>query len=353
MKKYILYTLLMISLFSCTKTLDFDDEQLADLLVLNSIVWQDSVFKASFTKSASILEAGSEPGQPVTNGTLDIYENNQLLAHLTSSTGAFRANGLKPKAGSSYRMVATGNGQQVTAETTLPVKAEVLSVDTSIVKYSGNSWETAWGITFNIKIKDTPGDDYYRIILMHNDLLRTTDQDYNNKITTRYHLRDYTTGYISDDPVFKSVYNNSGEEIFDMGPENRYYIFSDDLFEGKERTIQIWKYISHYYMDPSNPQIYNMPETIYDRFTVHVQHISKDLFNYLKYLELYNYYHDNPISEPVPVYSNVKNGAGIFAGFNDEAKYTFENIYIPFSMDTIKIEQDPSNGGGGYGHGSY
>lgn len=347
MKKYILYSLILVSLFSCTKTLDFDDEQLADLLVLNSIVWQDSVFKASFIKSASILEAGSEPGQPVTNGTLDIYENNQLLAHLTSSTGAFRANGLKPKAGYSYRMVATGNGQQVTAETTLPVKAEVLSVDTLIVKNPDNSW----GITFNIRMKDTPGDDYYRIILMHNSLSRMTFQDIDNKLITRYYLRNDASGLHTDDPVFKSVYNNSGDEILDMGPENRYYIFPDDLFEGKERTIQVRKYFFYNYYDPQNPGYYGSQDRIYDRFTVHIQRLSKDLFNYLKYLELYNYYHDNPISEPVPVYSNVKNGAGIFAGFNDEASFSFENIHIPFSMDTIKIEQDPSNGGGGYGYG--
>lgn len=164
-------------------------------------------------------------------------------------------------------------------------------------------------------------------------------------------MSNYPTGYYTDDPVFKSVYNNSGEEIFDMGPENRYYIFTDDFFEGKERTIQIRKDFYYNNFDPSNPQLNNMPETIYDRFTIHVQRLSKDLFNYMKYLELYNYYHDNPISEPVPVYSNVKNGAGIFAGFNDEARFTFENVYIPYSMDTIKIEQDPYNGGGGYGYG--
>ncbi|MGE5395011.1 MAG: DUF4249 family protein, partial [Candidatus Saccharibacteria bacterium] len=90
---------------------------------------------------------------------------------------------------------------------------------------------------------------------------------------------------------------------------------------------------------------YSNQLTIYNRFTLHVQRISKDLYNYLKYLELYDYYHENPIAEPVPVYSNVKNGAGIFAGFNDDAKYTFEKIYIPFSKDTIKID-NTSNGGG-------
>lgn len=336
MKNYIIISLILVSFLSCIKTIDFNDEGYANGLVLNSIVWPDSVFKATFTKSTSILEAGSAPGEAVANGTLDIYENDQLLAHLTSSTGGFRADGIKPKAGNSYRLVATGNGRQVTAETTIPFKVEVVSVDTSTIKNS-DYYRT---ITFNIMMKDMPGEDYYRIILVHQYLSRITYQDYDNKITSTYYMFDDASDIQSDDPVFKSLFNNSGEEIFEMGPENRYFLFTDDFFEGKERSIQVRKSFIVNYFDPSNPQSMGTPVNIYDRFTVHVQRLSKDLFNYMKYLELYNFYHDNPISEPVPVYSNVKNGAGVFAGFNDDARYTFENIYIPFSMDTIKVEKN-------------
>lgn len=339
MKKYIILSLILVSLLSCIKTIDFNDEEYANQLILNSIIWPDSAFQASLSKSTSILENDYGPVNPIPDGIMDIFENDQLLAHLSSSTGKFRQTDIKPKAGNTYRIVATSKGKQIEAETTIPLKAEVVAMDTSLVTIGGPHKT----ITFDFKLKDTPGEDYYRIVLEYEYL---TMYPY-NETRTYYLSKNIQWGNISDDPVFKSVYSNSGEEIFDMVPENRYNIFPDDIFNGKERSIQVKTNYYTYTSDPSNPQFYAYEQTIYDRFTLHVQHISKDLYNYLKYLELYDYYHENPISEPVPVYSNVKNGAGIFAGFNDDAKYTYEKIYIPFSMDTISINNS-SNGGYGY-----
>ncbi|HLN72428.1 MAG TPA: DUF4249 domain-containing protein [Prolixibacteraceae bacterium] len=337
MKKYIFLSLILVSFLSCIKTIDFNDEQYANQLILNSIIWPDSAFQASLSKSTSILENDYGPVYQIPDGAMDIYENNQLLAHLSSSTGKFRAANIKPKAGNTYRLVATSQGKQIEAETIIPLKAEVVSIDTSLVK--NNSYQKT--LFFDFKIKDTPGEDYYRIVLEYEYLAQITSRDINNKEIKIYQLpRNINWGKISDDPVFKSVYSNSGGEIFDMAPDNRYNIFPDDIFNGKERSIQVKANFTTY-----NLQNYGNIQTIYDRFTLHIQHISKDLYNYLKYLELYDYYHENPISEPVPVYSNIKNGAGIFAGFNDDASYTFEKVYIPYSMDTIKIEGSPGYGG--------
>jgi hypothetical protein len=339
MKKYIILSLILVSLLSCTKTIDFNDEEYANQLILNSIIWPDSAFQASLSRSTSILENDYGPVYLIPDGTIDIFENDQLLAHLSSSTGKYRAADIKPKAGNTYRVVATSQNKQIEAKTTIPLKAEVVAIDTSLVT-NGGPQKTMY---FNFKLKDTPGEDYYRIVLEYEYLTMNRF----NETRTYYLSKNIQWGNLSDDPVFKSVYSNSGEEIFDMSPENRYNIFPDDIFNGKERSIRVKANFYTYASDPSNPQPYAYQQTIYGRFTFHVQHISKDLYNYLKYLELYDYYHENPISEPVPVYSNVKYGAGIFAGFNDDAKFTYENIYIPYSMDTIKINNS-SNGGYGY-----
>lgn len=349
MKKYIIFTLLVISLLSCTKTIDFDDEEFANQLVLNSILSPDSVFTASFTKSASILENDYGPSLPVIDGVLDLYENDQLLAHLNSSTGAFRATGIKPKAGNTYKIVATSGAKQVIAQTIIPYSAEVVAIDTSIIGNS-NNYNT---IHFKIQLKDTPGEDYYRLTILHEYLVVVTypDENYNKKPANTYYLYKESSQIQSDDPVFKSVYNNSGGEIFDMGPENRYHIFPDQLFEGKVHSVRVSSTYFHNYFNPTDPNLYGIPRHIYDRFTVYVQHLSKDLYNYLKYLELYDYYHDNPIAEPVPVYSNVGNGAGILAGYNGEASMSIEKTHIPYSMDTIQIKNTSNGGGyGGYGY---
>lgn len=335
MKKYILISLLLATIFSCTKTLEFDEGDNESQLVLNSIVWPDSVFVASISKSTSIL-FDRQVGQPA-SGTLELYENGTLLTQITSPTGQFYASGFKPKAGNSYRMVVNSNGKQIEAETTIPDQAEVISIDTSTVKDEYGYKR----LQYKVKIKDPIGDDYYRIVVMNEQLTQVSYADAKN--IRKYFLSTTQYWIGSDDPVFNSVYNNMGEEIMDMGPENDYNIFPDDYFKGKEYSVQFqifpngYGYYGDGYGYGYNP---NSPyKTIFVRQSIHIQKLSKDLFNYMKYLKLYNHYHDNPFSEPVPVYSNIKNGTGIFAGFNDNAVSHFEKVYIPFSMDTIRVEK--------------
>lgn len=336
MKRSIFIILLIATFFSCTKTLDFDEANNETQLVLNSIIWPDSVFAASISKSTSIL-TDRQVGQ-ITGGTLDLYENGTLLTQITSPTGQFYASGIKPKAGKSYRIVVNSNGKQIEAETTIPDQAEVLSIDTISVKDEYGYKRK----NYKVKIKDPVGDDYYRIVVMNEKLTQVSYADAKN--IRKYFLSTTQYWISSDDPVFNSVYNNMGEDIIDMGPENDYNIFPDDYFKGKEYSVQfqISPYGYGYYSPYSSGNVYNLNSpynTIFERQTIHIQKLSKDLYNYLKYLKLYNHYHDNPFSEPVAVYSNVKNGTGIFAGFNDNAVSHSEKTYIPFSMDTIKIEE--------------
>jgi hypothetical protein len=338
MKKYIFISLILTALFSCTKTINFDDEGLADQLVLNSIIWPDSAFSASLNKSSSIL-TDRRIGQ-MTSGTLDLYENGTLLTQITSPMGQFRAKDIKPKVGSTYRIVVNSNGKQVEAETTIPNPVKVISLDTTTIRDKNNSKR----LNFTVKIKDQEGDDYYRITTTSEILTLIINSD--GKGSRKYYLQKNQNSINSDDPVFNSLYNNFGGKTIDMGPSNEYNIFPDNYFQGKEYSIQ-FQISNSGYGNISYNSGYGGGKRIYERNVIHIQKLSKDLYNYLKYLELYNFYHDDPFSEPVPVYSNIKNGVGIFAGFNDDARFTFEKIYIPFSMDTIKLEEN--NGYGGYG----
>ena len=281
----------------------------------------------------------------IADGSIELFENGTLLTQFSSTKGRFKAKEIKPKTGSSYRIVVTSNGKQIEAETTIPNKAEVVSVDTTkIITDSYNSKQTQ----FNVKIKDQEGDDFYRIIVSNETLMLRYNVD--GKGSDKYYLEKNQNPISSDDPVFNSLFNNFGGETMDMGPANDDYIFPDDYFKNKEYSIHFrdnsYSFRNYFYRDPINPSFYTGIKLIYERNTVHILKLSKELYNYMKYLRLYNYYHDDPFSEPVPVYSNIKNGIGIFAGFNDDAKITFEKKYVPFSMDTIKVE-------GSYNYGGY
>ncbi len=340
MKKYIVISLVLLGLFSCTKTIDFDDEGLANQLILTSIIHPDQGITANLTFSTSILSSPTlAGGELMADGTIEIYENGALIKEQYSPTGRFELTEIKPKAGAIYKVVGKSHDKQLEAETTIPGKVEVVSLDSMTFRDQYNTKK----LIFKVKLKDQEGDDYYRITVNKESLILNLNTD--GKGTRKYYKITTENSISSDNPVFKSLYNNFGGNELDMGPDNDYNIFPDDYFKGKEYSIQFqvnnYGYGNVYYVGGYG---YVNSKTIYERHIVHIQHLSKDLFTYLKYLNLYDFYHDNPFAEPVPVYTNIKNGVGIFAGFNDEAKFTFEKIYIPFSMDTIKVEESSYGG---------
>ncbi len=351
MKKYILLILVAWSLISCDKTLDFDDEGLANQLVLNSIISSNKNFSASLTKARSILEGSRGGTIEMPSGTLDIYLNGELIKNLNLPINFLTPSGIIPKAGDSFRIVVNSQGKQLEAETTIPQKTEVISIDTTSAKNEFGQWTN-----FKVNIKDPSGEDYYRLVLTSENLSFYTSKDKLGNDKRNYTL--YTNQWLfnSDDPVFKNLYNNFGQDVIDAGPNNDYKIFTDNYFQGKKYPLQFYVFNGNKggggygYNDPAKPNLSS--GTIYIRYIIHVQKLSKELFNYLKYLKLYEFYHDNPFSEPVPVYSNIKNGIGIFAGLNDDAQFSFQKTYVPYSMDTIKVEENGYNYGGGYYYGS-
>lgn len=342
MRNIIIIIIISATFFSCIKPIDFDDQGLANQLVLNSIICPDSVFSASLFKSTSIL-TDKRVGQSI-DGTLDFYENGNLLATMSSAKGQFSDVNIKPKMGSTYRIVVTANGKQAEAETIIPNKSEIVSIDT-LTTTDEYKWKK---MNFKLKIKDQPGEDFYRIIIIREAL--KMEYNSNRPEINKYYLEKTQVSIESDDPVFNSLFNNFGGEVMNMGPSNNDFIFPDDYFQNKEYSIKFQdntyfqnQFQEYSYIDPSNPNIYSGRKCIYERNTIHLLKLSKELFNYMKYMVLYNHYHDDPFAEPVPVFSNIKNGVGIFASFNDDTKITFEDIHTPYSMDTIKIEDHYSN----------
>ncbi|MFY9151488.1 MAG: DUF4249 domain-containing protein [Prolixibacteraceae bacterium] len=341
MKKYIFLSLILFAAWACTKTIEFDDNGVGNLIVLNSIIYPDSCVSGNISQSTSILKGNRYGG--FIDGTVELYENGNKVGQMNPLFGKFRFPEIKPKAGNTYRIVVISGGKQAEAETTMPEKAEIVSVDTTTIS---NEWGGK-SLNCNIKFHDSGDEDFYRIIITDESMIRLTNL--RDSVKFRYFVYRYSSTINSDDPVFKSVYNNFGTDILDMGPDNMYGIFPDDYFQGKEYSIQtLTSVFSHEYDGYPTDNLTYFNHQVYSRKIIQIQKLSKSFYNYMKYLRLYSFYRDDPFAEPVPVYSNIENGAGIFGSFNDEAKFTMEKIYVPFSMDTIKVEPTNNGYGGGY-----
>jgi len=329
MKRYFFLLILALVFNSCIKTIDFDDKTLANRLVLNSQIMPSDFFSGTVRKSTSILSDASNPN--VENGSVKLFENSKLLSEFTFEKGYFMKPELNFKEGKTYRVEISADNQTISAETTIPEPAPVLKMDTISLKSNGGERIMQIYITFrdNMETKD-----YYQVVAHEDQTYRITDQNGDK--------REYTTSVdlqiIQDDPVFNSVYTNFSNDVVDLNPENSYNIFPDDYFEGKEYKLKFKTKSNGTYSYPgsggygSNPIYgsgyqYGYPELISGKTTVYFQKISKDLYNYLRYLKLYDTYKDNPIAEPVPVYSNIRNGAGIFAGYTINSRLKWETAY--------------------------
>ncbi len=328
MKKYILPTLVLASLFiaSCTKTIDFKEGDTDQKIVVNSIMCPDSTFKVRITKSQSVLR--DFYFEVVTNAQVSLLEDGNKVGQAKEESGYYQIADFKPQAGKNYQLEVIAGDKIITAETNIPNPVEIIETDTSTIE---NDWGNR-SLDLKIKFRDSPNEDYYRISVSREYLYRYK-YDYDS---STYILQNSPVYIYPDDPVFTNLYSNFGGDEMDMGPGNDYNIFSDDFFNGKNYSIHL----------KLNSSFYANDNMIYEKYIIHFQKLSKDMFYFLKYLNLYDYYRDDPFSEPVQVYSNVIEGAGIVAGFDDSSPLVLEKIYQPFSMDTIQPET--SGYGGGY-----
>jgi hypothetical protein len=255
--------LIMVFLNSCTKDADVKLPQVESKLVINSFISpQDTVIKVGVTLSQPLYN-NSNSGQifDVNNAVVQISDgvNTKTLNfdpagnYYSISTAQFQIS-----VGVTYNLtVSTPDGKYVTATTSIP---EPNSTLTYTSRYLNDPNETD-AYSINAYWNDTPGsEDYYRVLYFNKYI-------YFGDIDTTYSFL-FSENY--------SDKNNDGKVLSDNFEVNK--------------------------MNNSSGEIYLM-------------HATKEYYLYHKALRIAPN-SGNPFSEPVQMYSNVKGGYGIFAGFN-------------------------------------
>ena len=163
---------------------------------------------------------------------------------------------------------------------------QVLNIDTGSSVQSGFRFHHLY-----VTIKDDPAErNFYNIKLRswHWEYVwdpQTNEEDSN--------LVYGTVWFSSDDPVL----TGSDASIGGNGFGQRGASFNDDLFEGGDRTIELDAWLW---------------ET--DAVDVTVSSGTEEFYLYEVSYSKYQETRDNPFAQPVQVYTNVRNGLGIFAG---------------------------------------
>lgn len=228
--------------------------------------------------------------------------------------------------GKKYRIQAAYNDMQTaSAEFTMPPKP-------IITNYEFQETETEYNSTNRISfaLKDQSGRHFYRIYVESSSVTyikETAEILYDNK-------ERMPVGFYTDDPILRGGYSTG--DFFNFGGDQyEYYnaaFFSDENFSELSHTFRLYVDSYGYYYKKKIPT--KTPITVVEERTYHVyvQGITESYYQYYNTLLLQRENSGSPFSEPVQVYTNVENGAGIVGG-TSIVEYTFSSSF-EYESDT-------------------
>tara|TARA_B100000579_G_C22733356_1_gene805418 strand:+ start:64 stop:1032 length:969 start_codon:yes stop_codon:yes gene_type:complete len=310
--KKTLFFLCFIFIFSCQEqVVELEIPGHTPFLVVNGILDTDSIISLHVSNSIGAFQQGEI--NSISDATVLLYENNNLLGEMVvddnnvDSVYILEQSGYwwgaeqtapiyyynfeaLPQVGSTYSIeVDHSNYESVFAQTTVPEQIELS--DLEIIDNSGLS--EVYVSTLNLSFLDDPNvNNYYRIRLF----LHTSVEYEGNGGSVEKYRKEYPLVLYSNDPSFSQGipwdgYSFSGRRVF----------FSDDLFNGTQKEIS---FDFEYKIDTE------MGDSIFLQLTS----FSEEAFNYYNSMEANDDSFFSDIgTEPVPIFTNVENGAGVFA----------------------------------------
>ena len=271
----IILIIFIVSLTSCTKIFNYNLED-ENLIAVGCFLKANDTVKVnlSFTKNVSY------DFEVIENAEVFIYEEDKFKEKLThTKEGEYKSLNFIPQTEKNYTLkVKVPDYDTVFASTYTPkiVKLDTIThffvqeIDTD---GETNNWEYAY-----LRFLDNETEKNYYI----------------------YSDFSFTYGTFSTDKIFKDLIEKKWADW------NNAAYFNDDLINGETYNLSLMYNYAGYPPDTIN--------LIFDFGS-----ISKEMYLYLKSStdQVYNYQQElNYFTEPIPVYSNIENGTGIFAGYS-------------------------------------
>ena len=279
---YILALVFIVLASACQKELDIDLPEADIHLVLNGMLEKDSIIQINVGRSRCALD-DSNTQSYVETANVEVFENGTSLGKLTHrEVGWYELTGSTVKARTEYRFVVTKDDKTAAVTTTVPFGESVITVDTSSVI---SEW----------------GDKQYFLKININDVANV-ENFYGFSIRERHwmHRYDTHTGELTQYDDLNSGHLYSDDPAVLNAWYTKDLVISDDFFDGKEYSFLAS--FGLYAYDEDSVRIY-----------MDYKEITKDYYTYLNSLILYSNAQDNPLAEPVQVYTNVVGGLGLVA----------------------------------------
>ena len=306
--KNIFWLLFLLSIISgCETVVDIEIPLEKQELVVQSFITEDSPWMVFVSHSKHILDNADYSKLP--NATVKIFEDDQELLQLFyDEKGYYSSVDNKPVFGKDYRLEVSAPGfETVTAQTTIPVKIPIKDIRLDTTAKIERDYSSYYKMI--VVFDDPPGPDFYKFFVEMKEIYK--------RIVTVYD----GTGY-RDSLMVDSTYQQVDILAADPSLESEQYgegiLFDDTRFNGKQYSLEV--FINNYYVDRFRYP-YEENEII---LTAHFQHINEEKFLYEKTSDIQDWNDGDPFAEPIPVFNNIENGLGIFAGYQEEVKLIYK-----------------------------
>ena len=297
----LLLILSALSLSNCTKEIEFDEQDIAPRIVVNSLFTNDSIWSAHISRSVGVLETTSYT--TIDNASVNIFDDNaNLVTTLThQGDGLYTSpTGATPEPNQSYTLEASASGYApVSATNEIPPAIPIYQLDTVTSTNSNGDIILEATITF----QDPPNvSNYYMLEVF------VTGTWINNEWEWDTLANEWAPDTMEfRDPLQISCNDINVETVnrFNFGGFENTYLYlmlKDQNFDGNNYSLT-FSVIN--YAELKEMELFG---------EIRLVNTSEAYFNYLKSFNLYQRSINNPFATPVQVYSNVSNGMGIFAG---------------------------------------
>lgn len=255
-------------LTSCLQEVDLEVERIPHLLVVNSFFTEGEAFRVHVSRLAAYTDLSD---RNIPNARVTISANGKSIGTLTyMEKGIYRNPTILPQPGMLYQLTVEVEGYpQANAQDSLP---HPVSIDS--VTYSPKAGKYDDGIDYDqysVWFQDIPGKTWYTIQISSYEIFST-------------------------DPVIAAE-GMTGEDFV------TWFAFSDTLFSNQHYGLKI--NMGDYYDDMDKRRILLTSGT-YHYYQYLKRLLKHDSYSWQDPFKPYN---------PFPLYSNVKNGLGVFAGF--------------------------------------
>jgi hypothetical protein len=287
----LLLILCSLSLSNCTKEIEFDAQDIAPRIVVNSLFTNDSIWSAHISRSVGVLDTTSYT--TISNATVNIFDDNaNLVTTLThQGDGLYTSpSGVTPLPNQSYTIEASASGYtSVSATNAIPSVVPIYQLDT--VASTNSDGETILEVTITFQDPSAVENFYMLEVIAKGTYFDEWEQD---SVDFRAPLP------ITCDDI--NVETINGFNIGGFENSYLYLMLKDQNFDGQnyELTFSVVNYA-----ELKDLNLFG---------EIRLVNTSESYFNYLRSFNMYQNTIGNPFATPVQVYSNVTNGMGIFAG---------------------------------------